>query len=197
MSLLIVVVIAVSLSMDAFSLSLAYGTLNLKKKEIITLSLIVGIYHFFMPLLGMTTGELIFNIISIKPSTIVFIVLLVITLLISINSINQTIKSKDKENGILRSIGITIKDIKKIYYYQLVLMITIPFVLSIIFSLFGVLLVDYLIVYEYSTKIQLLFFKLWYVPLILLIITIFNVIISSFSLRGALNKNTIDIIRQN
>jgi len=76
-------------------------------------------------------------------------------------------------------------------------MITIPFILSIIFSLFGVLLVDYLIVYEYSTKIQLLFFKLWYVPLILLIITIFNVIISSFSLRGALNKNTIDIIRQN
>ena len=128
---------------------------------------------------------------------IIFIVLLVITLLISINSINQTIKSKDKENGILRSIGITIKDIKKIYYYQLVLMITIPFILSIIFSLFGVLLVDYLIVYEYSTKIQLLFFKLWYVPLILLIITIFNVIISSFSLRGALNKNTIDIIRQN
>ena len=45
---------------------------------------------------------------------IIFIVLLVITLLISINSINQTIKSKDKENGILRSIGITIKDIKKI-----------------------------------------------------------------------------------
>lgn len=128
---------------------------------------------------------------------IIFIVLLVITLLISINSINQTIKLKDKENGILRSIGITIKDIKKIYYYQLVLMITIPFILSIIFSLFGVLLVDYLIVYEYSTKIQLLFFKLWYVPLILLIITIFNVIISSFSLRGALNKNTIDIIRQN
>lgn len=128
---------------------------------------------------------------------IIFIVLLVITLLISINSINQTIKSKDKENGILRSIGITIKDIKKIYYYQLVLMITIPFILSIIFSLFGVLLVDYLIVYEYSTKIQLLFFKLWYVPLILLIITIFNVIISSFSLRGALNKNTIVIIRQN
>ena len=128
---------------------------------------------------------------------IIFIVLLVITLLISINSINQTIKSKDKENGILRSIGITIKDIKKIYYYQLVIMIIIPFILSIIFSLFGVLFVDYLIVHEYSTKIQLLFFKLWYVPIILLIITILNVIISSFSLRGALNKNTIDIIRQN
>lgn len=129
--------------------------------------------------------------------SIIFVVLLIITLLISINSINQTIKSKDKENGILRSIGIAVKDVKKIYYYQLLLMILIPFILSIILSLFGILFVDYLIVYEYSTKIQLLFFKLWYVPIILAIITIINIVISSLSLRGALSKNTIDIIRQN
>ena len=129
--------------------------------------------------------------------SIIFVVLLIITLLISINSINQTIKSKDKENGILRSIGIAVKDVKKIYYYQLLLMILIPFILSIILSLFGILFVDYLIVYEYSTKIQLLFFKLWYVPMILAIITIINIVISSLSLRGALSKNTIDIIRQN
>ena len=76
-------------------------------------------------------------------------------------------------------------------------MILIPFILSIILSLFGILFVDYLIVYEYSTKIQLLFFKLWYVPIILAIITIINIVISSLSLRGALSKNTIDIIRQN
>lgn len=129
--------------------------------------------------------------------SIIFVVLLIITLLISINSINQTIKSKDKENGILRSIGIAVKDVKKIYYYQLLLMILIPFILSIILSLFGILFVDYLIVYEYSTKIQLLFFKLWYVSIILAIITIINILISSLSLRGALSKNTIDIIRQN
>ena len=58
MSIYIIFVIAVSLSMDAFSLSLAYGTLNLKKKYIKQLSLIVGIYHFFMPLIGLLIGKI-------------------------------------------------------------------------------------------------------------------------------------------
>ena len=53
MSLLIVILVAISLSMDAFSLSLAYGTLDLERKNINLLSLIVGAYHFIMPLLGM------------------------------------------------------------------------------------------------------------------------------------------------
>ena len=61
MSIIMVIVIAVSLSMDAFSLSLAYGTLNLEKSQIRLLSLIVGLYHFFMPLLGMWVGTKILN----------------------------------------------------------------------------------------------------------------------------------------
>ena len=52
MHIFIVITIAISLSMDAFSLSLLYGTLNLEKKFIWKLSLIVSIYHFFMPILG-------------------------------------------------------------------------------------------------------------------------------------------------
>ena len=135
MSLLIVVVIAVSLSMDAFSLSLAYGTLNLKKKEIITLSLIVGIYHFFMPLLGMTTGELIFNIISIKPSTIVFIVLSVIGIQMIIESFNNDRKVKIMSLLELILFGLAVSldsfsvgiGLKTIYKY--------PLVSSLIFSL--------------------------------------------------------------
>ena len=75
MSIIMVIVIAVSLSMDAFSLSLAYGTLNLEKSQIRLLSLIVGLYHFFMPLLGMWVGTKILNILPINPNTIVFIVL--------------------------------------------------------------------------------------------------------------------------
>ena len=43
MNLFIILVIAVSLSMDAFSLSLAYGTLGLTKKEVTKLATIVGI----------------------------------------------------------------------------------------------------------------------------------------------------------
>ena len=59
--------IAISLSMDAFSLSLVYGTLNIDKKNKIILSFIVGIYHFLMPLLGLSIGSfvaqyLVFNL---------------------------------------------------------------------------------------------------------------------------------------
>ena len=34
MNIILIIFIAVSLSMDAFSLSLAYGTINLRKKDI-------------------------------------------------------------------------------------------------------------------------------------------------------------------
>ncbi len=78
MSIIMPIIVAISLSMDAFSLSLAYGTLNLEKKYINILSLIVGIYHFIMPLLGMWIGNNIIKIIPISTNTIVFIVLILI-----------------------------------------------------------------------------------------------------------------------
>ena len=78
MNLLVILVIAVSLSMDAFSLSLAYGTLNLQKKNIFQLSIIVSIYHFFMPLLGYLFGSNILNLIPINSNILVFLVLFVI-----------------------------------------------------------------------------------------------------------------------
>lgn len=40
----VIILIAISLSMDAFSLSLAYGTLNLCKKDVIKLATTVGLY---------------------------------------------------------------------------------------------------------------------------------------------------------
>lgn len=75
MSIVMVIIVAISLSMDAFSLSLAYGTLNLEKKYINLLSIVVGIYHFVMPLLGMFIGESILNILPISTNVIVFVVL--------------------------------------------------------------------------------------------------------------------------
>lgn len=75
MSIFIIFMIAVSLSMDAFSLSLAYGTLNLSKKHRMQLSSIVGAYHFLMPLLGMAIGNTVFKILPIKPYIIVFVIL--------------------------------------------------------------------------------------------------------------------------
>ena len=78
MSIAMVIVIAISLSMDAFSLSLAYGTLNLEKKYIHLLSIIVGIYHFTMPLLGMWIGNFILRLLPISTNMIVFAVLTLI-----------------------------------------------------------------------------------------------------------------------
>ena len=73
MSLIGVIIIALSLSMDAFSLSLAYGTLNIDNKYI--LSIIVGIFHFIMPILGYIVGFKIIRLLPIDSSLIVFMIL--------------------------------------------------------------------------------------------------------------------------
>lgn len=94
MSIFIVILIAISLSMDAFSLSLAYGTLGLLKKDIMMLSSFVGIFHFFMPLIGMSVGSKILEFIPIPPELVVLTVLTVIgvQMIISPSSDNKDIK---------------------------------------------------------------------------------------------------------
>ncbi len=52
--------IAISLSMDAFSLALVYGTKNIKEKTKLLLSITVGIFHFIMPFLGTIIGSCLF-----------------------------------------------------------------------------------------------------------------------------------------
>lgn len=61
MSWIAVILIGISLSLDTFSLSLVYGTLALSKKKTVVLSIIVGIYHFIMPLIGSLLGNIIIN----------------------------------------------------------------------------------------------------------------------------------------
>lgn len=78
MELLLVIVIAVSLSMDAFSLSLAYGTLGIEKKQTYLLAFIVGVFHFFMPLIGMFIGAGIMNFLHLNPDYVVMVVLVII-----------------------------------------------------------------------------------------------------------------------
>ena len=92
--MILIIIIAVSLSMDAFSLSLAYGTMPLTKKEINLLSIIVGLYHFFMPILGMLFGKFVTNIIHIGGDLIV----LLIFSFIGINMIVETFKNEEKIN---------------------------------------------------------------------------------------------------
>lgn len=86
--------IAVSLSMDAFSLALAYGTLGMSKNEKILLSSIVGMFHFFMPLLGILFGKIIFNFIGFNSNLLVagLLSFIGISMIISIFKENDVVK---------------------------------------------------------------------------------------------------------
>lgn len=91
MNIILIFLIAVSLSMDAFSLSIAYGTMNLSKRDINILSIIVGLYHFFMPILGMFIGNYVLNAINIDEN----IIILIIFSIIGINMILESFKSTE------------------------------------------------------------------------------------------------------
>lgn len=71
MSLFVILMLAVGLSMDAFSLAMIYGTLDLKNSMRKLMSIMVGIFHFFMPILGYQIGELILKLVKIDPEILV------------------------------------------------------------------------------------------------------------------------------
>ena len=84
--------------MDAFSLALIYGTQGINNKDKIFLSIIVGIYHFIMPLVGLLIGTIIMEKISFESEIIVGIILCLIALEMIISS------KKKKEEKFLLSI---------------------------------------------------------------------------------------------
>ena len=90
-TLLTTILIGIGLSMDAFSLSFSYGTLNINKKDRVILSSLVGLFHFFMPLLGLFIGNIILKYIIIDLD----ILLAIIISLIGIEMIISSIKKED------------------------------------------------------------------------------------------------------
>lgn len=145
---LLVLMIAVSLSMDAFSLSLAYGLAGVTKKQIRILSIVVGLFHFFMPLLGMLLGTLILKRFAFDYD---FLILLILSF-IGIQMILESFKEKEikplKKLEIILfalavsidsfSVGITLTDINENYLLSaLVFSIT-----SAIFTFLGLKLGD-------------------------------------------------------
>ena len=73
-----ILLIGISLSMDAFSLALVYGMQGMTKKQKIFLSIIVGIYHFIMPLIGLIFGTILDNINLISIDIIATLILIYI-----------------------------------------------------------------------------------------------------------------------
>ena len=94
-----ILLIGISLSMDAFSLSLIYGIIGMNQKQKITLSIIVGIYHFIMPLIGLNFGLFIDNISFINLHIISSIILIYIGIDLIISNF------KEEENLIISILG--------------------------------------------------------------------------------------------
>lgn len=99
MNFIQVILIGISLSMDAFSLSLVYGTLNLEKKMTKMLSIIVGCYHFIMPILGSIVGQIVNNYIS-HHDKLVGIIFIFLSLEMLLN-----IKELDRKNASIKNIA--------------------------------------------------------------------------------------------
>lgn len=86
-----IITLGITLSLDAFSLSLAYGLLKVRKKETILTSLTVGIFHFIMPLLGNKIDLIINNYVNINSKMLLILVLSFI-LIETIKSIKEETK---------------------------------------------------------------------------------------------------------
>lgn len=91
MEIITLIIIGLSLSIDAFTLSLAYGLLSVSKRKIILTSLTVGVFHFIMPIIGYSLGNAIENYIKID-SKLILIIVLSLILIEMIKSINETEK---------------------------------------------------------------------------------------------------------
>lgn len=89
-----------SLSMDTFSLSLSIGTTSPTKSHIIKTALIVGIFHFLMPLLGSTIGSFFSNALYLKTNYITFTIFLVLAIQMYLN------KDKEEKADILNIFSI-------------------------------------------------------------------------------------------
>ena len=96
-----VFLIGISLSMDAFSLALIYGMQGMSQRKKINLSTIVGIYHFIMPLIGLTFGTILDNINIISIDIIASLILVYIGIDLIISNYKKEDRMEINKNGFL------------------------------------------------------------------------------------------------
>lgn len=121
-----ILLIGISLSMDTFSLSLTLGTVS-ENKLIKILPLFVGIFHFFMPLLGNIIGITLINLLDLASNIILGTVLIVLGINLAIHYFkDETAEINLNIIGIIIfalsvsidsfSVGLGINDITNNYY---------------------------------------------------------------------------------
>lgn len=91
---------ALALSMDAFSVSLGMGTLALRKRQIFRIGIVIGIFHVIMPLIGIGLGQYLAEQIGTVSSMIGGLLLLFIGLQIFFSSFTDQKAKKFMPMGI-------------------------------------------------------------------------------------------------
>ena len=96
--------------MDTFSLSLGIGTTSISKKRCLLFSILVGIMHFIMPLLGNMIGTKLVEMFMLKSNFLLGIILLYlgVTMLIEIFKPSEKPKTLTFLNMLLFAIGVSI-----------------------------------------------------------------------------------------
>ncbi len=64
MELITVLIIAIALGTDAFSMAIGIGALGIRYRHIIAISLVILLFHIIMPLIGLSLGALLGKIIG-------------------------------------------------------------------------------------------------------------------------------------
>lgn len=145
-----IILIGVSLSMDTFSLSLTIGAIINNSKIIKLLPVLVGIFHFFMPLIGTILGIKVIELFNVASNILLGSILLVLGIHLLFES-----KKNDKINfnlsfiGLLSfafsvsidsfSIGLGISDITNNYFLAYITFA----ILSFSFTLLGLIIGKY------------------------------------------------------
>lgn len=88
------ILIAISLSMDAFSLAISLSTLKLKNIKVYRYAFMVGLFHFIMPIGGNLLRKIIDKIVIVPSKTLFIIIIIFIIIGILL----------DKENNISKKI---------------------------------------------------------------------------------------------
>ena len=81
--------------MDAFTLAFSYGIKKVDNKSLVITSIVTGIFHFIMPLMGNIIGIPLFEYTLIKPRYILFLVFLIISIDMFINFFNENPKLRN------------------------------------------------------------------------------------------------------
>lgn len=108
--LLILLMIGISLSIDAFSVSTCIGMCNLTFKKTLNTSMLIGLFHFIMPLIGVFISYQIKRILLIDSDIILGIILLLLSLQLFIEYLKPSNKeiTLNKYGALFFALGVSI-----------------------------------------------------------------------------------------